>query len=381
MEHYLDNAATSHPKPPEVVAAVIKAMTLDNANPGRSGHRRAIRAAETVFHAREQTAALMRAADSSRIAFCLNCTDALNLAIKGSLARGDHIICSALEHNSVLRVIHALEESGEIELTIISPESDGCVDPVRFSQAIRRNTRLIELTHASNVTGAIQPVREVGQIARANGIRYLIDGSQTLGALPVNVNDVYCDLYAFPGHKSLLGPQGTGGLYLSEGTTLRPLRQGGTGSTSESLNQPDELPDRYESGTLNLPGLAGLGAGCKYVQEHLAEIRSREEALSQQIWEELAKIPGITLYSPQTPRARVGIVSFNIRDLSSGTAADWFSSEDICLRGGLHCAPLAHDAQGTLKRGCVRASIGYANTAEDVEALIRCAYLISKKAE
>ena len=303
METYLDNAATSHPKPPAVLDAVRRALTEDNANPGRSGHPRALRAAEAVLNARETLAGLLGAQDPFSILFTFNCTDALNLAIKGILRPGDHVIASALEHNSVLRVIKTLEASGGVETTILSPQPDGFLDPARYAAAIRPNTRLLILTHASNVTGAIQPVREVVRVARANGILSLIDGAQALGELPVNVESLGCDLYAFPGHKALLGPQGTGGLYLAPGLRLETLREGGTGSSSELLVQPEELPERYEAGTLNLPGIEGLGTGAQYVRENAAAIAERVHLLSQALYQSLRAIPGVTVYSPGDARS------------------------------------------------------------------------------
>ena len=381
MECYLDNAATSHPKPKEVLESVRRALTEENANPGRSGHERALRAANRLLSTREALGAFLGAEDPFRVAFCFNCTDALNLAIKGSLKRGDHAVASALEHNSVLRVLNTLKEKGEIELTIVEPMPDGRIDPASYAVSIRKNTRLFVLTHASNVTGTIQPVESVGQLARANGIRYLIDGAQALGSVPVNVRALGCDLYAFPGHKSLLGPQGTGGLYVAPGVSLDTLREGGTGSASESLSQPDDLPDRYEAGTMNLPGIAGLGAGVELVSKEIRRISERETALSNNLISELGKIPGVTLYSLPSRTVRTGAVSFNVRDISSGDAADWLSRRGICVRAGLHCAPLAHRAQGTLSRGCVRASFGYFSTDDDAETLLRAVRDLAKSAE
>ena len=339
METYLDNAATSHPKPPAVLDAVRRALTEDNATPGRSGHPRALRAAEAVLNARETLAGLLGAQDPFSILFTFNCTDALNLAIKGILRPGDHVIASALEHNSVLRVIKTLEASGGVETTILSPQPDGFLDPARYAAAIRPNTRLLILTHAS------------------------------LG----------CDLYAFPGHKALLGPQGTGGLYLAPGLRLETLREGGTGSSSELLVQPEELPERYEAGTLNLPGIEGLGTGAQYVRENAAAIAERVHLLSQALYQSLRAIPGVTVYSPGDARRRTGIVSFNVGDLSSARVAQTLGDREICVRGGLHCAPEAHRFLGTLSRGCVRASIGAFNTAEDIETLVRAVDEIARK--
>jgi len=374
---YFDNAATSSPKPQSVVNAVLRALTQFNANPGRSGHRAALEAGRAVQHTREMLQTFIGAEDASCIAFTLNCTDSLNLAVKGSLSLGDHVISTLLEHNSVLRPLNELARRGRIELTLLSPKEDGFIDPEDVRSAIRSNTRLIAVTHASNVTGAIQPVAVIGQIAQEHGVRYLIDGAQALGALPVNVRALECDLYAFPGHKSLLGPQGTGGLYIRPGLQLRTLREGGTGSSSDSMLQPPEQPERYESGTVNTPGIAGLGAGIEFVSGRLSQIMSHERELTQFLFEELSKIDGIQLYCPSEEAARAGIVSFNIGDLSSSQAADALSQADIAVRGGLHCAPGAHQFLGTLRRGVVRASVGYANTFDEAERFVQTVREIS----
>ena len=377
MPIYFDNAATSHPKPPGVVEAVTRALTETNANPGRSGHRAAIKAARTVLDCRERLAALLGAADPMSVVHCFNCTDALNLAIKGSLRVGDHVIATRLEHNSVLRPLYALERRGRIALTLVSPRPDGFVDPDDIRDALTPQTALIVCTHDSNVTGAIQPVAAIGQVARAAGVRYLIDGAQALGGLPVDVNALGCDLYAFPGHKSLLGPQGTGGLYIAPGLRLNPLREGGTGTDSHSLDQPDTLPERYESGTVNLPGIAGLAAGCDYVTTRLSQIMMHERELTQALWEGLAAMDGVTLYTPAQEAGRAGIVCFNVGDMPSAQVADALARRDIAVRGGLHCAPGAHRFLGTLERGAVRASLGHANTFDEVEQFLKavCALL------
>ena len=378
MSIYFDNAATSDPKPPEVVEAVRRALTEHNANPGRSGHRAALEAAQIVLNAREGLRALMDAQSATQITFGLNCTDALNLAIKGSLCRGDHVISTMLEHNSVLRPLSALAAQGRIELTLLPPRPDGFVDPDDVRAALRPHTALIAMTHASNVTGAIQPVAAIGQMARREGVCYLIDGAQALGALPVSVRALGCDLYAFPGHKSLLGPMGTGGLYIRPGLSLRPLREGGTGTDSESVLQPESLPEKYESGTLNLPGIAGLGAGCAFVKERVSAIMAHERELTQAVYEGLSAIPGAEIYSPREEAARAGIVSFNLEGMTSSDVSDRLANAGIAVRGGLHCAPGAHRFLNTLRRGAVRASVGYANTFEEVDAFLAAVKRIAK---
>lgn len=379
MNIYFDNAATSSPKPPEVLERVSAALTEFNANPGRSGHSVALSAAREVLSARERLASLMNAGAETNIAFAFNCTDALNLAIKGALRYGDHVITTQLEHNSVLRPINALAARGRISLSIVSPRADGFVDPEDIRASIRKNTRLIAVTHASNVTGAIQPVAAIGELARREGILYLIDGAQAIGATPVNVRALSCDMYAFPGHKSLLGPMGTGGLYIRPGVVLRTLREGGTGTDSESMLQPDERPERYESGTLNLPGIAGLGAGCAFVAKRVSAIMSHERELTGALYEGLSAIRGAEIYSPREEAARAGIVSFNLPGMTSSDVADRLGRMGIAVRGGLHCAPGAHRFLGTLRRGAVRASVGYANTFEEVDAFLNAVNAIVRE--
>ena len=370
MPIYFDNAATSHPKPPSVIKAVERALTETNANPGRSGHRAAIEAARSVLSCREKLARLLGAADPMNVVHCFNCTDALNLAIKGSLRVGDHVIATQLEHNSVLRPLNILAKRKRISLTLVSPRPDGFVDPDDIRHAITPCTALIVCTHASNVTGAIQPVAAIGQVARSAGVRDLIADAQALGGMPVDVRALGCDLYAFPGHKSLLGPQGTGGLYIADGLRLNPLREGGTGTDSQNLLQPDTLPERYESGTVNLPGIAGLAAGCDYIAPRLSQIMMHERELTQALFDGLAAMDGVTLYSPAQEAGRAGIVCFNVGDKSSAQVADTLSRRDIAVRGGLHCAPGAHRFLGTLNRGAVRASLGHANTFGEVEQFL-----------
>lgn len=379
MEIYLDNAATSHPKPPEVLSAVQSALTATNGNPGRSGHKRALMGARTLLSTREALATLISAPQPECITFCFNCTDALNTAIKGSLHVGDHVIASTLEHNSVLRVLEGLRSRSLISYTLISPSPDGMVSPSAFEEAIRANTALCILTHASNVTGAIQPVAAVGEIMRKNGIRYLIDGAQSIGHIPVNVQSLQCDLYAFPGHKGLLGPQGTGGLYIAPNLPLRPFREGGTGSSSDSITQPNERPECFESGTVNLPGISGLRAGIRLIAPLQSEHLAFERELACALWEGLHSIPSITLYTPQDAVSRVGTISFNIGDqLTSSEAADLLDEAQVAVRGGLHCAPGAHRELGTLRRGAVRASLSWQNTFEEINVFLRAVHAIAR---
>ena len=371
MQIYFDNAATSSPKPRAVAEAMIKAVNEFNANPGRSGHDTALKAARCVYDTREALAKLLAAEDSACISFQFNCTDALNLAIKGCLSRGSHVISTMLEHNSVLRPLSEMSCRGDIFLTLVSPRADGLVYPEDIRRCIRPNTRLISVTHASNVTGAIQPVAAIAQLAREHDIPFLIDGAQALGTLPVDVQKLGCSFYAFPGHKGLLGPQGTGGLYVRSGFKLKPLREGGTGTDSDSMMQPDVAPECYESGTLNLPGIAGLKEGIAHVSANQARILMHERELCTALYRGIKTMPEAIVYSPAEEAARAGIVSFNIGDLTSSETADALSRRGIAVRGGLHCAPGAHRCLGTLQRGAVRASVGHANSFDEIEAFLK----------
>lgn len=370
MTIYFDNAATSSPKPKAVLEEMQRALTQYNANPGRSGHAAALEAARCVYNARDTLARILHARADSCVAFCFNCTDALNLGIKGVLKRGDHVVSTMLEHNSVLRPLSGMSSRSQIALTLVSPRPDGMVDPHDIEKAIRKNTKLIVVTHASNVTGAIQPVAAIGEIARRHGIHFLIDGAQALGGIPVDVNKLSCDLYAFPGHKSLLGPQGTGGLYIRSGLELNTLREGGTGTDSDSMLQPEDAPERYESGTVNLPGIAGLKAGTEYVLQNQSRIMMHERELVTALYEGLQKMQQAILYTPHEEAARAGIVSFNLGDMTSSEVADALSRRGIAVRGGLHCAPGTHRVLGTLRRGAVRASIGHASSFDEVEQFL-----------
>lgn len=373
MDVYLDNAATSDPKPRSVIDAVVRAMTQINANPGRSGHPRALAAARCVYAARQALSDFIGAEADSAVCFAMNCTDALNAAIKGVVRRGNHVISTMLEHNSVLRVLSKLSAEQQIALSLIWPEPDGMIDPEKIRRAIRSNTRLICMTHASNVTGAIQPAAAVGQIARGHGITYLIDGAQALGAIPVNVQRLMCDLYAFPGHKSLLGPQGTGGLCIRPGVELRPLLRGGTGIHSYDRDQPQEYPARLEAGTLNSHGIAGLNAALDFILERgVQAIGARERMLMRRFYDGVRAVPGVTVYGDFAPQERAAIVALNIRDYDSAEVADaLFADYGIAVRAGAHCAPRMHQALGTTAQGAVRFSFSYFNTEAETDAAVR----------
>ena len=368
---YLDHAATSWPKPPAVLAAMRETIEKTGGNPGRSGHRMAIRASETVYACRENLARLFGVSDPLRICFTSNATESLNLAIKGSLEPGDHVVFSAMEHNSVWRPLRELERRG-VHISMAPAGPDGIVRCDSIVSQLRPDTKLIVLIHASNVNGALNPVEEVGQIARDRKIRFLVDAAQTAGAVPIDVEAMKIDLLAFPGHKGLLGPQGTGGLYIRDSIRLQPLKHGGTGSESASSLQPEFAPDRYESGTLNTPGIAGLNEGVKYLLERgVAEIQRHERTLTERLMRGLAEIQRIHLYGPANPCERTGVISFNIEGRDPVLVADELDRTfDTACRAGLHCACLAHGAQGTARTGTVRFSLGALSTEGDVDAAL-----------
>lgn len=365
---YLDNAATTWPKPEPVIEAMTACLRNAGANPGRGGHRMSLAAGRIILETRELVADLINAENPVQVVFTGNATEALNLALKGILRPGDHIVTSSMEHNSVTRPLQSLSAIG-IETTAVACSPEGYLDPGDVRAAVKKNTKMLALLHASNVTGTIMPVEEMGLLARERGLKYLVDAAQTIGYLDIDVQRLNIDLLAFPGHKSLYGPQGTGGLYIREGLSLSPLKEGGTGSGSESLIQPEVMPDRYESGTLNTVGLAGLGAGIKYVNEQgLEKIRAHGQKLLTRLIDGLRQIPGAILYGPSQPDQQVPVVSFNLCNLGSSEAA--FALDrvyDIACRSGLHCAPAAHRTMGTLESGTVRLSMSYHNTAEEVD--------------
>ena len=365
---YLDNAATTYPKPDKVYDAVIDCMKNYGANPGRAGHKLAIAAGRIIYEARENVAKLFNIENPMNIIFTHNATDSLNLAIKGILKSGDHVITTSIEHNSVIRPIKSLEEIG-IENTIVSCDKYGQLNPTDIEKAIKPNTKLIVTTHASNVCGTLVDIKEVGDIAKKNNILYLIDASQTAGIYDIDLKKLNIDMIGIAGHKGLLGPQGTGVLYIREGIRLKQLKEGGTGSKSEELTQPDIFPDKYESGTHNTPGLAGLNAGVKFILEKgIDNIRYHEEELTGYFIEELKKIPNIKIYGPMDSKKQASVVSINIGNIDSGEISYILDDVyNIATRSGLHCSPLAHKTLGSFEQGTVRFGIGYFNTKSDID--------------
>lgn len=371
---YLDNAATSFPKPEEVYKTMDVFMREACANPGRSSHEMARASAAVVMKAREDMASLFNIDNPLRIGFTNNATTALNMAIHGLLKKGDHVITTAMDHNSVLRPLYELKKKGVIDYTIIMPKNlYGAIDLSSIIKAIRTNTKLIVTTLSSNVTGFVLPYKEIGEIAKKRGIFYLLDGSQGAGVLPIDVKSMNVSLLAFPGHKGLMGPQGTGGLYVEEAVCLKPIIQGGTGSRSFEIVQPMFMPDVIESGTLNTPGLAGLSAGVEFIQKiGIDAIYKKKKNLLEKLYEGLAVNRRIRLYSTIEGNANCGIIAFLIEGLDSSETANLLDSKyHIAVRPGFHCAPLAHKALGTEKTGLVRISLGYFNTTDEIQYTIK----------
>lgn len=368
---YLDNAATSWPKPPEVTAAMLQFMEQVGGNPGRAGHRLAIESGRIVYAARQAIASLFNAHDPMRVVLGANVTEALNLALHGLLRPGDHVITSSIEHNSVMRPLRALEAQG-VEVTVVPCSTEGALDPTRVEAAIRDNTTMVVLNHASNVVGTLLPVAEVGQIARRHGLLLLVDAAQTAGAYPLDMEGAAIDLLAFTGHKSLYGPMGTGGLVIGprvDVERLRPLKQGGTGSRSEFEEQPAFLPDMCESGTPNVVGLAGLVAGVGWVRRRGIEaIRAHELSLTQRLIDGLRAIPGVTVYGGLAAARQTATVSFRLDRMDPAQVGLRLDEEHaIMCRVGLHCSPAAHRTIGTFPVGTVRFGLAAMNSEAEVD--------------
>lgn len=368
---YLDNAATSWPKPPEVARAMTEFLECVGANPGRSAHRLSIESGRRVDGARAALAEILHAPDPLRIVFGLNGTEAINLALRGLLRPGDHVVTSGIEHNAVMRPLRALEAEG-VALTVVRCAPDGTLDPADLAAAVRPRTVLIALNHASNVCGTITPVAAAGRLAREHGLLLLVDAASTAGCVPIDVERDGIDLLAFTGHKALLGPPGTGGLVIGarvDPARLTPLKRGGTGSGSASEEQPTFLPDVYESGTPNAVGLAGLGAAARWVLARGVDaIRAAEATIAGRLSEGLRAIPGVTVHGPRDTALRTATISFDIEGLAPSEVGLRLDDEHgILCRVGLHCAPAAHRTLGTFPRGTVRFAPGVFTTDAHVE--------------
>lgn len=379
---YLDHAATSWPKPPVVAEAMVRFLQEVGANPGRSAHTRSIEAARIVYGAREAVAELFGVSDPSRVVFGLNLTEALNLALKGLLLPGGHVITSGLEHNAMMRPLRALEAKG-VAVTVMNTNSAGQIDLEELEAAIRPETVMIAINHASNVSGMRQPISQVGKIARAHNLLFLVDSAQTGGCFPIEMEESKIDLLAFTGHKSMMGPTGTGGLVIGSRVDLErfePLVRGGTGSRSESDEQPAFLPDRYESGTPNVVGLAGLEAGVRWVLRQGVEvIRDQEEALTQRLLDGLLGISGVTLLGRGEAALQSPTVSFNLLGMEPSEMGLRLDEDyGILCRVGLQCAPLAHRTLGTFPGGTVRLSLGPFMESSEIDRALEVISSMSK---
>ncbi len=371
MVTYFDHAATSWPKPPSVEQAVMAAFGESGGNPGRSGHRMSIAAARVVEDARDAVAEVLGAADPGSLVFTKNATEALNIAILGTVEPGDHVVTTSIEHNSVMRPLRFLQSRG-VDLTVVPCAEDGTIDPTAVAEAFRPATTLLVTTHGSNVVGSVLPVAALAAIARGRGVAYVVDAAQTAGSMPLAVEDLGVDMLAFAGHKGLLGPTGTGGLFVRPGVLPLPLMRGGTGSRSDSEEQPGFLPDLYESGTLNVLGLGGLAAGARHLLDvGLERIASHERDLVARFRHGAAAIAGLILYGPRTLDDHCGVVSFNIDGLASSDVSTLLDREfGILSRPGLHCAPGAHRTIGTFPTGTVRFGFGFTNTATEIDGAL-----------
>ncbi len=387
---YLDNASTSFPKPPQVQDAMMHYLSHVGANPGRSGHQLAIEALRIVQGTRENIARLFHIDNLSRIVFTLNVTESINTIINGFLDQGDHVVTTAMEHNSVMRPLKYLENKGRVRLSVIPCDQKGFLDMHALGKAVDIKTALVIINHASNVCGTIQDISAIRSVI--GDIPLLVDAAQTAGCYPIDVMADSIDFLAFTGHKGLLGPQGTGGFYMREGLSIRPLKRGGTGSVSENMEQPKFLPDALESGTQNNVGLAGLGASVAFLLgKGVEKIREHEKVLLAAFLDKLYDVQGVTIYGPLDAERQTATVSFTFDSILPGQddpgftgcgsinlawledgistheAGDLLDAEhDILVRSGLHCAPLAHQTLGTYPEGTIRVSFGYFNTLEEV---------------
>ena len=380
---YFDNSATSWPKPSAVTEAMVKFINEAGANPGRAGHRMANEAARIVYETREAISELFHSADPLRIVFTSNVTEALNVALVGLLNPGDHIITGSMEHNSIMRPLRLLEKQG-VHVSVITCSKEGFINPQDIADAIKKNTVMIALNHASNVTGTIQPIAETGRIARENDLLFLVDTAQSGGALEINMENEYIDLLGFTGHKSLYGPMGTGGLIIGNRVDIhnfKPIKTGGTGSKTAEETQPGFLPDMFESGTPNVVGLAGLKAGIGWIQEKgIKTIRAHELALTERLISGLQEIPKVSIYGPKDAAYQTATVSFTIENTSpSDLGLTLDEKYGILCRVGLHCSPSSHRTIGTFPDGTIRFGLGMFNTLEEVDEALNAIKELAEK--
>ena len=365
---YLDNAATSFPKPSKVYEEVINCMKNYCANPGRGSHNMAIKSALKVMESRNLISEIFNIRNPFNIVFTHNATEALNIAIKGLLKKGDHVISTVLEHNSVLRPLNSMAKHG-VEVTLISSDKAGFINPLDIKDEIKFNTKAIIINHASNVLGSIQDINSIGKIAKKYGVKFIVDASQSAGSISIDVERDNIDLLAFPGHK---GPQGTGALYIRDGIELKSFKEGGTGSISNSIDQPKELPDRFESGTLNTPGIVGLCEGVKFIKKiGIENIYNEEMQLMDQLIRELKKLDFVKIYGSTSLKNRLSVLSINIEGIDASIVGEELNDAEIAVRTGYHCAALIHKVIGTEYIGTVRISPGCFNTSKDIDEFIK----------
>ncbi|MBM7557315.1 aminotransferase class V-fold PLP-dependent enzyme [Halanaerobacter jeridensis] len=369
---YFDNAATTWQKPEQVYQTVDDVLRNKSGNPSRGSHQISLDASRVIFKVRKKLADFFNIQDSSQLAFTKNATESSNLIFKGFLNSGDHVIISSLEHNAITRPLHRLEEEGVIDLTVVDTEQGSAEFLTRIKEAITPQTKLVALTHASNVTGNILPVAEVGDLLADKDTALLVDAAQTAGVVPIDIEQLKVDFLVFTGHKALFGPQGVGGFYFNDDFDLEPLLEGGTGGSSKEKLNPDLYPDQYESGTLNTAGIAGLGAGIDFInQTTLTQIRKHEMRLLEKLTAGLQQISEIELLTSQISEERVGVTSFRVQGIDAVTVGQLLNSEyQIAVRTGLHCAPLAHQSIGSYETGTVRVSFSYFNTLVEVEEFL-----------
>ena len=367
---YLDNGATSYPKPKDMIMAMEDCIKNYCGNPGRSGHDMSMKTGEEVYHARRKVSSLFNINNPERLVFTKNTTESINLGLKGFLRSGDHVITTSMEHNSVLRPLHSLEKSG-VEHSIVQADKKGQINCKNIEDAIKSNTKIIVVTAASNVTGTKMPLKDIGDLARQKGILFMVDGAQGAGSMDLNVSRLNIDMLAVPGHKGLLGPLGTGALYVKEGIGLEPILEGGTGTESKKRSQPFGFPEGFEAGTINAPAIIGLGASAEYIGKIGTEVIGKyEEELIGWLDEELNNMNFITVYGPHCSM-KTGITLINVM----GKGAEEVTSElnktyGIAVRGGFHCAGLAHKSIGTWQMGAVRISVGPFNTKKELRTLV-----------
>ena len=372
MGIYLDNAATSFPKPKEVATAVYDFMVNNGTSSGRGSYKKAMQSDYIVYECRKLIGNLFNFDDPKKVVFTSNVTDSLNIAIRGILKENDHVITSSLEHNAVWRCLKTLEKDINIKIDTVECSKDGITNPEDIKKYIMKDTALIVFTQASNVLGTIQPIREIGAIAREHNIPFLVDSAQSAGAMKIDVKEDNIDILAFTGHKSLLGPMGTGGLIINTDIDIKPLKAGGTGGDSAYEYQPDYYPNHLETGTSNVSGIAGLREAIKFLnKEGIENIHNKEKELTKYALEKLETVKDIEIYGPKDCEKMLSVISFNIKDKRPEDVGSILDQKyDIMLRAGLHCAPTAHSVIGTKERGTLRIGLGYFNEKEDIDKLV-----------